>query len=145
MTTPRDPNETADLPPVPDATDPGSTGVHGSQLEADEGAMVRTASYASRTEPEGAGGSPRAVQGDQGAAGLGTIIAGRYTLVELIGEGGMGSVYLARQSEPVKRQVALKLVKTGMDSAAVLRRFEAERQALALIDPPTSPAFTTAA
>ncbi|QDU21931.1 serine/threonine-protein kinase [Urbifossiella limnaea] len=69
-------------------------------------------------------------------AELGTVIAGRYTLVEVIGEGGMGSVYLASQSEPVKRQVAIKLIKTGMDSKAVLARFDAERQALALMDHP---------
>ena len=67
---------------------------------------------------------------------VGTIIAGRYTLVEVIGEGGMGSVYLASQTEPVKRQVALKLIKTGMDSRGVLARFDAERQALALMDHP---------
>src|SRR5262249_25043165 len=52
------------------------------------------------------------------------------------GEGGMGSVYLAEQSEPVKRQVALKLIKAGMDSRSVLARFDAERQALALMDHP---------
>ncbi len=69
-------------------------------------------------------------------AGIGTVIAGRYTLVEVIGEGGMGSVYLASQGEPVKRQVALKLIKTGLDSRAVLARFDAERQALALMDHP---------
>ncbi len=68
--------------------------------------------------------------------GIGTVIAGRYTLVEVIGEGGMGSVYLAGQTEPVKRQVALKLIKTGMDSRGVLARFDAERQALALMDHP---------
>ncbi len=67
---------------------------------------------------------------------LGTVIAGRYTLVDVIGEGGMGSVYLAQQSEPVKRQVAIKLIKTGMDSKSVLARFDAERQALALMDHP---------
>ncbi len=67
---------------------------------------------------------------------IGTVVAGRYTLVEVIGEGGMGSVYLAEQSEPVKRQVALKLIKSGMDSRTVLQRFEAERQALALMDHP---------
>ncbi len=71
-----------------------------------------------------AGAAPRAV------------IAGRYTLVEMIGEGGMGSVYLASQTEPVKRQVALKLITPGMDSKAVLARFDAERQALALMDHP---------
>src|SRR5262249_37319446 len=70
------------------------------------------------------------------AVELGTVIAGRYTLVEVIGEGGMGSVYLASQTAPVKRQVALKLIKSGMDSKAVLARFDAERQALALMDHP---------
>ncbi len=68
--------------------------------------------------------------------GIGTVIAGRYTLIDVIGEGGMGSVYLASQTEPVKRQVALKLIKTGMDSRGVLARFDAERQALALMDHP---------
>jgi serine/threonine protein kinase len=65
-----------------------------------------------------------------------TVIADRYILIELIGEGGMGSVYLAEQTEPVKRQVALKLIKNGTDSRAVLARFDAERQALALMDHP---------
>src|SRR5262245_21719255 len=64
---------------------------------------------------------------------IGTVIAGRYVLAEVLGEGGMGSVYLATQTEPVKRQVALKLVKGGLDSKAVLARFDAERQALALM------------
>src|SRR5262249_54688829 len=53
-----------------------------------------------------------------------------------IGSGGMGSVYRAQQTEPVQRQVALKLIRTGMDSQQVLARFEAERQALALMDHP---------
>jgi serine/threonine protein kinase len=66
----------------------------------------------------------------------GTVIAGRYTLVEKLGEGGMGEVWVAKQSEPVKRKVALKLIKTGMDSKAVLTRFEQERQALGLMDHP---------
>jgi tetratricopeptide (TPR) repeat protein len=69
-------------------------------------------------------------------AGPGFVIAGRYTLVEKLGEGGMGEVWVAKQSEPVKRKVALKLIKTGMDSKAVLARFEQERQALALMDHP---------
>jgi eukaryotic-like serine/threonine-protein kinase len=67
---------------------------------------------------------------------INTVIAGRYTLVQVIGQGGMGSVFLAEQTEPVKRQVALKLIKAGMDSKAVLARFDAERQALALMDHP---------
>ncbi len=64
------------------------------------------------------------------------LIAGRYTLQQKIGEGGMGEVWVAKQSEPVKRKVALKLIKTGMDSKAVSQRFEQERQALALMDHP---------
>jgi serine/threonine protein kinase/tetratricopeptide (TPR) repeat protein len=66
----------------------------------------------------------------------GTLVAGRYKLLEAIGEGGMGTVWMAEQREPVKRLVALKLIKPGMDSTAVLARFEAERQALALMDHP---------
>jgi serine/threonine protein kinase len=66
----------------------------------------------------------------------GTIIAGRYKLVEEIGEGGMGTVWVAQQTEPVKRIVAVKLIRAGMDSKAVLARFEAERQALALMEHP---------
>jgi eukaryotic-like serine/threonine-protein kinase len=61
---------------------------------------------------------------------------GNYKLLQQIGEGGMGSVWLAEQTEPVKRQVALKFIKVGMDSARVLARFEVERQALALMDHP---------
>ena len=76
-------------------------------------------------------------RGDSGA-GLepGAVIAGRYRLAERIGEGGMGAVWLAHQTEPVKRSVAVKVIKAGMDSRAVLARFEAERQALALMDHP---------
>jgi tRNA A-37 threonylcarbamoyl transferase component Bud32 len=66
----------------------------------------------------------------------GIVIAGRYTLQEKIGEGGMGEVWVAKQTQPVKRRVALKLIKTGMDSNAVLQRFEQERQALAMMDHP---------
>ncbi len=60
----------------------------------------------------------------------------RYTLKAVLGEGGFGVVYHAEQSEPVRREVALKLIKPGMDSKAVLARFESERQALALMDHP---------
>ena len=61
---------------------------------------------------------------------------GRYRLLQRVGEGGMGEVWLAEQTEPVRRQVALKVIKAGMDSAQVVARFEAERQALALMDHP---------
>src|SRR5262249_45399154 len=63
----------------------------------------------------------------------GTVI-GSYKLIEQIGEGGMGAIWMAQQTEPVKRLVAVKLVKAGMDSVQVIARFEAERQALALMD-----------
>lgn len=59
---------------------------------------------------------------------------GNYRLLEIIGEGGMGAVWLAEQQHPVRRRVALKLIKAGMDSKEVLARFEAERQALAMMD-----------
>jgi len=71
-----------------------------------------------------------------GADKPGTIVADRYKLLEQIGEGGMGTVWVAEQIEPIKRRVALKLIKPGMDSRQVLSRFEAERQALALMDHP---------
>ena len=61
---------------------------------------------------------------------------GPYRLLERVGEGGMGEVWLAEQTEPVRRQVALKVIKPGMDTAQVVARFEAERQALALMDHP---------
>ncbi len=67
--------------------------------------------------------------------GLGVMV-GRYKLLQALGEGGCGVVYLAEQEEPVKRRVALKVIKPGMDSKQVLARFEAERQALALMDHP---------
>ena len=66
---------------------------------------------------------------------MGTAI-GPYTLREQIGEGGMGLVFVAEQTQPVRRKVALKLIKPGMDSRQVVARFEAERQALALMDHP---------
>src|SRR4029079_19283968 len=61
-----------------------------------------------------------------------TGVVGRYKLLERIGEGGFGVVYQAQQTEPVKRRVALKIIKAGMDTHEVVARFEAERQALAL-------------
>jgi len=61
---------------------------------------------------------------------------GRYKLLSVLGEGGMGVVYLAEQERPVRRRVALKVIKPGMDSKRVLARFEAEQQALALMEHP---------
>ena len=65
--------------------------------------------------------------------GPGTVI-GRYKLLERIGEGGMAVVYMAEQAEPIRRKVALKIIKLGMDTKQVIARFEAERQALAMMD-----------
>ncbi len=67
--------------------------------------------------------------------GPGTVI-GRYKLLEKIGEGGMAVVYMAEQEQPIRRKVALKIIKLGMDTRQVIARFEAERQALALMDHP---------
>src|SRR5262245_20240509 len=88
------------------------------------------------------GGAPPPANGSEATTafappkeGPGTVI-GAYKLLEQIGEGGMGTVWMAQQTEPVKRLVAIKLIKPGMDSKQVLARFEAERQALALMDHP---------
>ncbi len=118
-----------DSPPTPPdsevaAVDPTSggpsteaTGVHTPGPDAEPSPISITAEYRGKPAPD-------------------VLIAGRYTLQEKIGEGGMGEVWVARQSEPVKRKVALKLIKPGMDSRAVLQRFEQERQALAMMDHP---------
>src|SRR5207302_148207 len=69
-------------------------------------------------------------------AGLSGTVIGPYKLLQQIGEGGMGTVFMAEQTQPVQRKVALKLIKPGMDSRQVIARFEAERQALAMMDHP---------
>ncbi|HAV61357.1 MAG TPA: hypothetical protein DCY13_03225 [Verrucomicrobiales bacterium] len=78
-----------------------------------------------------------ATESDEAASteGAGAAI-GRYKLLEKLGEGGFGAVWAAEQREPVKRRVALKIIKLGMDTRQVVARFEAERQALALMDHP---------
>jgi serine/threonine protein kinase len=76
--------------------------------------------------------TPQAVGGVGGVGGT----VGPYRLLEQIGEGGMGVVYMAEQSRPVYRKVALKIVKPGMDSRQVIARFEAERQALTMMEHP---------
>ncbi len=61
---------------------------------------------------------------------------GNYRILQKVGEGGMGEVYEAEQEKPVRRRVALKIIKHGMDTKQVVARFEAERQALAMMDHP---------
>jgi eukaryotic-like serine/threonine-protein kinase len=80
--------------------------------------------------------SPTSSMASSSPAELCGTIIGPYKLLQSIGEGGMGTVYMAEQTEPVRRKVALKLIKAGMDSRQVLARFSAERQALALMDHP---------
>jgi serine/threonine protein kinase len=84
--------------------------------------------------PDGQDSIPTADSG-AGVAGPGGEI-GPYKLLSVLGEGGYGIVYLAERLRPVKRRVALKVIKPGMDSKQVIARFEAERQALALLDHP---------
>ena len=85
-------------------------------------------------------GPPHRHAGETAAIGdavrPGVVIASRYKLLQQIGEGGFGSVYLAEQEHPVRRRVALKIIKLGMDTKQVIARFEAERQALALMEHP---------
>src|SRR5437879_312663 len=76
-----------------------------------------------------------APSGPPSGEGQGNVI-GRYKLLQQIGEGGFGVVFMAEQQEPVRRMVALKIIKAGMDTREVVARFEAERQALALMDHP---------
>src|SRR5437899_4076736 len=82
-----------------------------------------------------AAGEPVTVSLSNSPESPGTVI-GPYKLLQQIGEGGMGTVFMAQQTEPVQRMVALKIIKHGMDSRQVIARFEAERQALALMDHP---------
>jgi non-specific serine/threonine protein kinase/serine/threonine-protein kinase len=83
----------------------------------------------------GLSGDPGASPGPPAVTELPERI-GPYRIVEKLGEGGMGEVYLAEQEEPIRRRVALKLIKTGMDTRQVVARFESERQALALMNHP---------
>src|SRR5262245_26713084 len=82
-----------------------------------------------------AGSDPAATIDQPTTQSPGTVI-GPYKLIEQVGEGCMGAVWMAQQTEPVRRLVAVKVIKAGMDSRQVIARFEAERQALALMDHP---------
>jgi serine/threonine protein kinase/tetratricopeptide (TPR) repeat protein len=80
--------------------------------------------------------APTVVLGEEAFTEGPGLSIGPYKLLESIGEGGMGTVFMAEQSQPVRRRVALKVIKPGMDTKQVIARFEAERQALALMDHP---------
>ena len=93
--------------------------------------LARHARSAPGTDPP-----PPTVGLEGGAAERPGAVIGPYRLLEQIGEGGFGIVFVAEQTQPVRRKVALKVLKPGMDTRQVVARFEAERQALALMDHP---------
>lgn len=100
----------------------------------DEG---RTAVDVLLTEADvGAAADPGGAQGLEADGKMIGSQIGRYKLIDKLGEGGWGTVYLAEQQEPVHRQVALKIVRLGMETRGIIARFEAERQALAMMDHP---------
>ncbi len=96
-------------------------------------AREKNPSFLATAEPEG---SPSQTRGAAAPAGHAGQIIDRYKLLQLIGEGGFGEVWMAEQERPVRRRVALKIIKAGMDTRQVVARFEAERQALAIMDHP---------
>ncbi|MHC4409259.1 MAG: serine/threonine protein kinase, partial [Planctomycetota bacterium] len=100
----------------PDSLAPDSDPIRDARAEVEGGGVARADVSSSIEQP-----------GDE---------IGRYKLLQFLGEGGFGTVYMAEQKEPVRRRVALKIVKLGMDTRQVIARFEAERQALAMMDHP---------
>jgi serine/threonine protein kinase/tetratricopeptide (TPR) repeat protein len=119
-------------PPAPAATEPGEV----------VGSVATAGRVAATTDPTAPAceADPDATRTHRPASrspaeGTGARI-GPYKLLQAIGQGGMGTVYMAEQEAPVRRKVALKVIKAGMDSAQVVARFEAERQSLALMDHP---------
>jgi serine/threonine protein kinase/tetratricopeptide (TPR) repeat protein len=102
----------------------------------DSGVRAEVESLLRHLEEETVASLHPLVQDDGADAELVGQHIGSYKLLQLIGEGGFGSVYMAEQEEPVRRMVALKIIKLGMDTKQVIARFEAERQALALMEHP---------
>ncbi len=105
------------------------------QLRAKVNALLKNQQDDSFLERPAVEGSPTMAISPAPLEGPGTVI-GNYKLLEKLGEGGFGVVYMAEQKQPVKRRVALKIIKIGMDTREVVARFEAERQALAVMDHP---------
>jgi len=102
-------------------------------------AHERAGQFLDQPHPVAVAGDPTAAHSPASSAPetAGMVIAGKYKLLQRIGEGGMGSVWMADQLEPVKRRVAVKLIRTDRDgSQTILSRFEAERQAIALMNHP---------
>src|SRR5580700_4185460 len=129
---PGDPELRAEVESLLEAAGSASSFLEGSPVS---GTAERPSAVNPQFDPgptEGGPGPTHAMFPDEIA---GTVI-GRYHLLQKIGEGGMGAVWLAEQKEPVRRRVALKLIKAGMDTREVVGRFESERQALALMEHP---------
>jgi tetratricopeptide (TPR) repeat protein/serine/threonine protein kinase len=105
------------------------------RLRADVDALLAAHDRLAGAPAAGQAPPPAATVAESSAEGPGTVI-GPYKLMEQIGEGGMGLVFVAEQQQPIRRKVALKVIKPGMDTRQVVARFEAERQALALMDHP---------
>jgi serine/threonine protein kinase/tetratricopeptide (TPR) repeat protein len=114
----------------------------GAQLDEQSSAPTVASSAAPTLTPTsaptqtGSGSTVSPPSDERGGFGPGTVIAGRYRIEKPVGRGGMGEVWLAEQQEPVRRKVAFKVIKHGMDTGQVVTRFEAERQALAVMDHP---------
>ncbi len=106
------------------------------QLRDDVEALLTAGEQAGSFLESPASGVTAAVDSSELSEQPGSVI-GPYKLLEQIGEGGMGVVFMAEQQEPVRRKVALKVIKPGMDTRQVIARFEAERQALAVMDHPS--------
>ncbi len=105
------------------------------QLRDEVEALLTAGEHAGDFLESPAPGLTAAIDSSELSEQSGSVI-GPYKLLEQIGEGGMGVVYMAEQQAPVRRRVALKIIKPGMDTRQVIARFEAERQALALMDHP---------
>ncbi len=121
----------------------GADGALRDRIESLLGAHDEAGDFLAEPTQEGApgpvGGHPAGTRAAPGAEAIGEgpgSTIGRFKLLQQIGEGGFGVVYMAEQQEPVRRKVALKIIKLGMDTRQVIARFEAERQALAMMDHP---------
>jgi eukaryotic-like serine/threonine-protein kinase len=125
------------LLPTLDKPDPAAHPVAAIDQQADPAFDPPTVSIVLLPETTGLYQSADSRTDHPAAERAGVMIAGRYKLVQPIGEGGMGTVWLADQTEPVKRQVAVKLIRVERGrSATILARFEAERQAITVMDHP---------